>query len=106
MISLAIFAPSTYTDWDKFQSVVDSVRELHDIDYIVYTQPHKLIQLYCKIDCMQYGVNSLREVDKYDMALVFTSAKAKMLDTLTSLRQYSKPTVVYDSFQDEIEVIQ
>lgn len=106
MINLMILAPSTYTDWEKFQSVVDSVRELYDIHYLVYSKYHKFIQLYAKIDCMFYGVNSLKEVDKYDVALVFTSAKDKMLDTLAVLKQYSKPTVVYDSFQDEVEVLQ
>lgn len=106
MLSLAIFVPSSYGDWEKFQSVVDSVQELYEVDYLVYTTPHKLISLYAKIDCMLCGVNSIREIDKYDLALVFTSLKEKMQDTISFLCSSNKKTIVYDSFQDEIEVIQ
>lgn len=106
MINLMILAPSSYGDWEKFQSVVDSIQELYDIHYLVYCKYHKFIQLYSKIDCMLCGVNSLKEIDKYDIALVFTNAKEKMTDSLQTLKNFGKKTIVYDSVQDEIEVIQ
>jgi hypothetical protein len=106
MINLMIFVPASYSDWEKFQSVVDSVQEVYDIHYLVYSKYHKFIQLYCKIDCMFYGVNSIREVDKYDVALVFTNAKEKMIETINSLKEYCKPVIVYDSYQDDLEVLQ
>ena len=106
MITLLVAVPSSYGDWDKFQSVLDSVQELYDIQWLVYSKPHKLISLYCKIDLVQCGIHSLEEHDKYDMALVFSNAKEKMINTINELQSYNKTIIVYDSAQDEIEVIQ
>jgi hypothetical protein len=104
-MNIAVSVAQDYNDWETFQSVLDSLLELHDMDFLVTAKSHALISLYCKIDIVPCYVNSLREREKYDMGLVFSTAKHQMSDECEILCYGHKPYYIYHTDKDEFSYI-
>jgi hypothetical protein len=104
-MKLVVVAPPKYDDWEKFQSVVDSIRELYELKWIVAPRPHPLITLYCKTDIIACYINSLREVDKYDAGLIFSSASNTMELDCEAICYAYKPYYIYHTDIDEFSFI-
>jgi len=103
-MNIAVSVAKDYKDWETFQSIMDSFLELHDMKFLVTANPHPLISLYCKIDIVPCYVNSLREREKYDMGLVFSTAKNLMSDECEVMGH--KPYYIYHTDKDEFSYIQ
>lgn len=105
MVELAVVAPKSYVDWETFQSILDSMQEIYDLKWVVAPRPHPLITLYCKVDIIACYVNSLREVDKYDIGLVFSSNKESMSIDCETFCYWNKPYYIYHTDIDEFSFI-
>lgn len=104
-MNIAVAIASDYNDWETFQSVMDSFTELYPFKYIVSAQPHSLLSLYCKVDIVPCYVNSLREREKYDVGLVFASAKHNMSDECEVMCYSNKPYFIYHTNKDEFSYV-
>lgn len=104
-MNIAVSVAKDYDDWETFQSVMDSMIELHPLDYIVAEQPHSLISLYCKVDIVPCYINSLRECDKYDVGLVFSTNKSNMSTECETMCYNHKPYYIYQTDRDEFRYV-
>jgi hypothetical protein len=104
-MQLAVIVDPEYKDWETFQSVMDAAVDLYNPKWIVAPKPHTLITLYCKIDLVACYINSLREFDKYDMALVF-STRSSMHEECELLCFNHKPYFIYKTDIDEFFYIE
>ena len=99
-MQVAVVVDPAYKDWETFQSVMDGMVELYNPQWVVAPKPHPLISLYCKIDIIACYINSLLELDKYDMGLVF-SLKNSMGKECETMCFNHKPYFIYKADIDE-----
>ena len=104
-MNIAVAVAKDYNDWETFQSVMDSLVELHPVKYIVAAQPHSLISLYCKIDIVPCYINSFNDKDKYDIGMVFSTAKSNMSDICQIMCYSNKPYYIYHTNKDEFSYV-
>ena len=104
-MNIAVAVAKDYKDWETFQSVMDSLVELHPVNYIVAAQPHSLISLYCKIDIVPCYINSFNDRDKYDIGMVFSTAKSNMSDICEIMCYSNRPYYIYHTNKDEFSYV-
>lgn len=104
-MNVAVVAADDFKDWEKFQSIVDAFIELYPTNFIVTAKPHKLLSLYCKIDIVDCYINSFREVDKYNIGLVFATNKTNMSKECEQMCYANKPYYIYNADIDEFRYV-
>lgn len=104
-MNIAVSVSKDYKDWEQFQSVLDSLREIYEMKFLIAPRPNSLITLYGKIDIVPCYVNSLEEHDKYSIAFLFSTRKDTLISDQNILNKHKKPYFIYSSSEDEFSWI-